>query len=255
MTGSRWRAAKFSASWRSPCEVEPSPPVTRTTPGPPGALQLEGDAGGVGELGADDRRVAEHPQAGQRPVVGHLAAAAAGVALLGEQAQEQLLGGHPQGDHEGDVAVVGDRPVHLAVEGQGGAHLGGLVPGRGDHEGHPPLAVQRPHAVVEAPGQHHQAVHVAHRLVAQPERQVVLCRVDADGHVVPSRCGVPHPAPSAGPGAVRDGQQVRPGPHHCAGTSAGCRSSGLAPRPVSTAVWCGDMPRSWAVCSTRSVLS
>ncbi len=142
--------------------------------GPARASQLVGDAGGVGVLGAGDRRAAEHPAAGQRPVVGHLPAPAAGITLLGEEAEEDLLGRQAQGEHQGEVAVVGEHPVDLAVEGERRAQLDGLLPGGGDDEGHPALTVESPTAVVELAGEHHQPMDLEQRSVAQPERPVVF---------------------------------------------------------------------------------
>ncbi len=132
-------------------------------------LQLAGqrDAGGVQDLGADRGGGAEHLVPPAAPVVWHLPPAAARVGRAGQELQHRLSGGEAEDDHHTQVAVVREDPVLARDEGQGAADLGRLVAGAGDGERRLALPVQRPHALVQRPGQTHPVEGVSELRDAQ----------------------------------------------------------------------------------------
>jgi hypothetical protein len=95
-----------------------------------GAAELGGvgHAGRLRDLGGNDAGGRDDPVLGGAVVGGHLAAAGEGVALLGQHAEHDILGTEAEGKAEGEIAVVGEQDIALAVEGKGRSDQGRLVP-------------------------------------------------------------------------------------------------------------------------------
>ncbi len=157
-------------------------PVDHHDPGSFLLLQHVRDAGGVGELGGDGRGVGEHVEAGIRPVIGQLAAPAGRVVLLGEDREEDVVGRHSPRQGHSHVPVVGQHPVDPGVHREHAGHLRRLVARRGDHEGGASLAVEGPHAVVEAAGEQDRSVHGERFSIGEAELGVALLEVLDEFH-------------------------------------------------------------------------
>jgi len=92
------------------------------------------------------------------PVIGHLAAAAGRVGGSAGSLQEHVLRSDAEGEAQGAIAIVGEEPVVAGTEGEACADLQRFVAGAGDLEEKFLLALEEDFAVVDAPGEKHQAV-------------------------------------------------------------------------------------------------
>ncbi len=104
----------------------------------------------------------------------HLPAAAVRVGRLREDVEHHLVDGHAQGEHHTDVTVVGEHPVLPGRQCGRRADLRRLLALPGDHEGRPPLAVEREPALGDAAREQHEVPHLDERLVRQTEVRVCL---------------------------------------------------------------------------------
>ena len=132
----------------------------------------QGQAGGVGELGADGRRAGDDPEPARAPVVRHLATPGVGVVALGQHGQEDLIRRHAQGEDHADVAVVREGDVVAGPQRPCRADLGGLLALGGDVEPGLAVAGEVPGLLVDEPGQEDGAVHPDHVVGRQPELDV-----------------------------------------------------------------------------------
>ena len=91
---------------------------------------------------------------------------------LGEDAQEDLVRGHPGAQDHGEIPVVGEPDVDARAHRPGGADLARLVAlGRHD-EGCPALAVLTEGRLVEQAGGQHGAVHAQEVIGGKAQRAV-----------------------------------------------------------------------------------
>jgi hypothetical protein len=139
----------FMASCQSPWLVE--------------AAHLEGQGAPrrLRELHPYGRRRGNDVELAAGEVARHLAPAAVGVLLAAEQGEQLVAGAHPQGHHDGMVAVVGVDVVVAGAQVVGGADLATLLPLAGDHESRLALAVEDPGPLVHPAGDKHVVVHPA----------------------------------------------------------------------------------------------
>ena len=133
-----------------------------------------GEAGSHGDLGADDGGLGDDAELLVAPVGGHLPAAAVGVGRFGEHVEHEFVDGHAEGEHDADVAVVGQHPVLAGGEGGGGTDLGGLLALAGDDKGGAALAVEGEPALRDASREQHQVPHLDEGLVGEAEVGVGL---------------------------------------------------------------------------------
>ena len=85
----------------------------------------------------------------------------------------------PRARAEGAVAIVGEEPVVAGAQVGGGGHQQGFVSGAGDLEVDFLLALEQDFAVVDAPREHHQPVHL-HQLL-RSQSLVGLFTIEAAG--------------------------------------------------------------------------
>ena len=126
-------------------------------------LEVEGGfraANSLEALGRCGRRRGDDVVLGVRPVGRHLAAAAGGVSGSADGLQEMFFDRGAEGEREGAIAVVGEKPVVAGAQREGGSDEESFVAGARDLEEDFLLIFEDDLAVVGAAREVHEAVNL-----------------------------------------------------------------------------------------------
>ena len=119
-----------------------------------------GAAHGLQKLSSGGRRGGEDIVLAAAPVRRHLAATGGRIGGSANGLQEHGFRGHAQGEAEGAVAIVGEKPVVAGAQVGGGGQQQGFMPGAGDLEEYLLLALEHDLAVIDAPRKIHEPVDI-----------------------------------------------------------------------------------------------
>jgi len=121
------------------------------------------------ELRPRRRGARDHVQLRVAPVRRHLASGRGRIVLGAHRAQQHVVGGDAEMQHQGPVAVVGVEPVVSRAQGQPRGDQDGLVPRAADLEEDLVLPLELDLLVVHPPGQVHRPVDGQQGLAIQGE--------------------------------------------------------------------------------------
>ncbi len=110
---------------------------------------------------------------GKAVVGGHLSAAADRIGGFGQRGQEHLMGGHAEGQHRGQAAVVRNHDVRFAIQGERAADTRSFVALTRDVKCLAALAVEDPLALVDGAREQHHLEHLVQARLAQSQRLVL----------------------------------------------------------------------------------
>ena len=199
-TGSFQTAARFTASWKSPSLVAPSPLKVAATRRSPRSWAARARPSATGSVAPE---VADHPDDAllEQSEVERAVAPLGEAAVLAEELAEQPAQVDPARGEHAEVAVHGQDPV-VRLQGEGHADRDGLLSHAREPLGEPALAQEEQRLLLDQAREEQRSIQLAHPV-----------GVEADGRrrrrsVAPD---IAHPGISAG--APARGKREGAAPH------------------------------------------
>ena len=134
-----------------------------------------GTAHGLQKLGSGGRRGGEDIVLAAAPVRRHLAATGCRIGGSTDGLQEHGFRGHTQGEAQGAVAIVGEKPVVTGAQIGGGGQQQGFMSGTGDLKENLLLAFEHDFAVIDAPRKIHEPIDLQ-QLLRDQSLVSLFCR-------------------------------------------------------------------------------
>jgi hypothetical protein len=92
------------------------------------------------------------------PMAGHLASTRDRFALLSHQAKHEIRGGVTKGNHQGEIAIIGNNPVFPSFKCKRCAYLRSFMADPRDVKGNFSLPMQNPGALIQSTRQEHRRI-------------------------------------------------------------------------------------------------